>query len=248
MMAYVNTRGVYDLVKVAMDEKTPFSLVRLGDGEARLIGYPEHITRGELNQSLAYWYGPFQPEMYETMQLRQELMAAVRNADVVGLPSMKQQQKKSLYKLVHYLVRKHGLLRADVAHCGVHRRLQETGLLADLVDGLSHVTVITCRDVRSALQDRLNVTDVTWLSVPEEANTGVPVSAHYPSRHTELLRELDVGPGDLVLVGAGPNGKVYCDAAKRKGSIALDLGSVFDGWKGISSRSYIARDPERYRL
>jgi hypothetical protein len=42
----------------------------------------------------------------------------------------------------------------------------------------------------------------------------------------------------MVLIGAGYAGKVIVDEARRRGGVALDLGSIFDGWLGHHTRSY----------
>jgi hypothetical protein len=241
-MAYVQTDEVYRQIKQAIADKEPYSLVRLGDGEAKLIGYPQYISRRDLNTSLEYWYGPHKPDIGSVMQLRQELMAACRNADMLGLPSRKQQAKNPFYKLMMFLVMKEGLSKADTTHCGVHRWLHSEGLLADILNGLPSVTVITCRDVCHKLQDEYNVTAARWIWVPEEANAGQPKEPHYPQRHSKVIRQIDAEPGDVYLIGAGPNGKVYADAVKRDGGIGLDLGSWFDLLAGIPSRSYIAQE------
>jgi len=51
-----------------------------------------------------------------------------------------------------------------------------------------------------------------------------------------MARIEGLGPGDLVLVGAGVLGKAYVAGAARRGAVAIDMGSVFDGWAGIISR------------
>jgi hypothetical protein len=44
--------------------------------------------------------------------------------------------------------------------------------------------------------------------------------------------------GRLVIVGAGYAGKCIVDAARQRGGVALDLGSVLDYWLGVATRSY----------
>jgi len=39
-------------------------------------------------------------------------------------------------------------------------------------------------------------------------------------------------------VGAGYAGKIIIDEARQRGGIALDLGSIFDHWLGLHTRSY----------
>jgi len=247
-MAYLSTEAVAERINLAMTDKQPFSLIRLGDGEARLIGWPDFVSWRDLNSSLDYWYGPLKPPRDDLLRLRADLIAACQNADVLGIPRQAQQQSNPFYKLMVHLVGVHGLARHDTAHCGVHRFLMSEGHLADLLRGLDSVTVITCRDVGNILCESLGIGEVRWIPVPEEAHMATPQSRHHPERHNEVLREIDAGPGDLYLVGAGPNGKVYCDAVKRDGGIGLDLGSIFDAIAGVHSRSYIAKEPERYQL
>jgi hypothetical protein len=60
-----------------------------------------------------------------------------------------------------------------------------------------------------------------------------------PRSLDRALDELGDWPnGRLVLAGAGYAGKVITGEAKRRGGIALDLGSIFDHWLGLHTRSY----------
>ena len=244
-MTYLDTETVAERIQRAINADEPFSLIRLGDGEARLLGYPEYCSWRDLSTSLAYWYGPFAPGKDDVMQLKMDLIAACRNADVLGLPSEAQVGKNKFYKLLYHLVGVHGLARGDTCHCGVHRWLLSEGYLFDILKGLPFVTLITCRDVSRMFLDELDVGVVRRIDVPVEAQTGTPKRRHYPDRHVEIVKELAVWASGVVLVGAGPNGKVYCDAAKDAGAIALDLGSLFDIWARVPSRSYIREELER---
>ena len=44
--------------------------------------------------------------------------------------------------------------------------------------------------------------------------------------------------GRMVIVGAGYAGKVVIHEAKKRGAMALDLGSALDYWMGAATRSY----------
>ena len=244
-MTYLDTATVAERIQRTINADEPFSLIRLGDGEARLLGYPEYCSWRDLSTSLDYWYGPFAPGKDDVMQLKMDLIAACRNADILGLPSEAQVGKNKFYKLLYHLVGVHGLARGDTCHCGVHRWLLSEGYLFNLLRKWSDVTLVTCRDVGRMFLDELDVGAVRWIRIPREAQTGRPEGVHYPDRHIEVVRELGDAPGSLVLVGAGPNGKVYCDAAKDAGATALDLGSLFDIWARVPSRSYIREELER---
>jgi len=243
-MKQLDTAEVAGRINWSINNDEPFSLVRIGDGEARLIGYPEYCSWQDLSWSLNYWYGPYKPTKEDALMLKADLIMACKNADVLGLPSVEQTGKNKFYKMLYHLVRVHSLAQHDTCHCGVHRWLLSEGYLHDILFNLPMITLVTCRNVNRIFLDDLNIDIVRWIDVPVEAQTGTPTRRHYPDRHVEVVRELADAFG-IVLVGAGPNGKVYCDTAKAAGAVALDIGSVFDFWAGVPSRSYIAQELDK---
>jgi hypothetical protein len=109
-------------------------------------------------------------------------------------------------------------------------------------------------DLYRALFDGLD--DVVCVS----CHAGLPfaTSIVIPPRHASLaVFGMEMGPkilpevldetiaqlpqdlsGRLVVVGAGFAGKVIIAEAKRRGGVALDLGSILDYWMGAATRSY----------
>jgi tetratricopeptide (TPR) repeat protein len=60
---------------------------------------------------------------------------------------------------------------------------------------------------------------------------------HFPDRFERICDEIVVNyPGEVFLVAAGFLGKFYCDIIKRRGGIALDIGSIVDQWLGYDTR------------
>jgi hypothetical protein len=58
-----------------------------------------------------------------------------------------------------------------------------------------------------------------------------------------------VQPGILYLVAAGMPGKVYCEAIRRNGGVALDIGHSIDVLAGVGGRKNITRDVlDRYQI
>ena len=47
-------------------------------------------------------------------------------------------------------------------------------------------------------------------------------------------------------MGAGLLGKIICHQIYSKGGIAIDIGSIFDGWANINSRQYFDKYPSKY--
>lgn len=244
----LDVKAVISTVRQHIDAKEPFSLIRLGDGEVRLIGYPQDVRKVDLLKSLAYWYGPFPLRPEQVVQLRSELMEATRKADMVGLPTQRQMQHRKPCKLLVELVERYGLVNGQRVHCGVHRALHTSGGFYELLAGLPKVSLITCRDVCDLVRKTFNIIVVRRYPVPPEAQSTTPQTRHYPDRHYALIDELCVDPGEVFLVGAGPNGKVYCDKVRDRGGIALDIGSIFDGWAGVGSRTYLKQEASEYRL
>jgi hypothetical protein len=63
-----------------------------------------------------------------------------------------------------------------------------------------------------------------------------------------MLDEVAENLGDLprnrlVLVGAGYLGKWLVDVSRARGGVALDVGSIFDYWMGLKTRSYLDLNP-----
>jgi hypothetical protein len=139
-----------------------------------------------------------------------------------------------------------GLRQKIVGGNRLHRDLWSNGLLDKVIDAAPRVVLVTCRNVDEAFCERYGKRPVV-LEVPPESNpTG------HPNDHLDCFGEYRATvfamaqPGDLWLVGAGVLGKVYCVEARSRGAVALDIGSVFDGWAGQKTRSYLRK--EDYKL
>jgi hypothetical protein len=75
-------------------------------------------------------------------------------------------------------------------------------------------------------------------------------NGHFPGRYRELLDELrGVRPGILYLVAAGMPGKVYCEAIRCHGGIALDIGHSMDVLAGVARNRTVTNDIlDRYQI
>ena len=61
---------------------------------------------------------------------------------------------------------------------------------------------------------------------------------HFPDRFTAIMADIAASPQQrrVWLVAAGILGKLYCDAVRRSGGVAIDIGSIADGWCGKLTR------------
>lgn len=252
-------RAVADLVREHQRLGKPLSVVRLGDGEATLIGYPDHVPEEALGTFTRTWFGRHQPDRAQRLELAERVRESIRHADVIGVTRGDEVDR---FTVVRHLLSVYGLVAegAKIGRATLHRNLQERDLFTELLTGLDEVGIVTCRNVAPLLEQAFSIGRVTTYLVPEEmehATHPETVGRHFPDRFEELRRTLAVPrPGTLFLVGAGPCGKVYCQWIKERGGVALDIGSVFDGWDGRLTRRYIrtmqadgtATLDERYRL
>jgi threonine dehydrogenase-like Zn-dependent dehydrogenase len=77
---------------------------------------------------------------------------------------------------------------------------------------------IGCRDVAGVFAAHFDVPVTQWLVRGEAKFPGSVEETHWPTGYARMMARMDdVGPGDLVLVGAGILGKAYVAAAARRG-------------------------------
>lgn len=251
------THELIERVHGAIVKRQAFSAIRLGDGEGRVLGYPDVFSDLEvLSQVLYYHFGPESMHRLKhaapaswikdaMLDLRRLLLKSIRQADVVGLPI-------SEYFDGHEHSVTHGLLgfacatnvglaevryreKRDIVGADVFQALASRGQLYRSAAALARrVHVVGPWDIRDQLSSALNVEGVNWIQVPGHYTwRGERGLGQYPELYKYVASHLqhmgDVG-GELFFVGAGLLGKYYCTLIKENGGVALDIGSVIDSW------------------
>lgn len=223
-----------------------FSLIRLGDGEGRLLAWPDKISLKLMSRRLTYWFGHIAFNDADIAAMQAILATAIDQADVLGLCPP---ERGHWARVPRRYVRQIGRMNAgSVCSAAIHRELWAQGELDRIAEACERIVIITCRDVCHGLQTRYS-RDVLWIDVPEEGHTSQQATDHW-QQFSRIEAEIAkcAGPGVLVLVGAGVLGKAYTTTAAYCGAVALDIGSVFDGWSGVKSRSYLEERLEGYVL
>ncbi len=240
----VNTRptDVVRLIKQAQERQQAMSIIRLGDGESAVVGYPEFTPIKEFEYFLKIFFGANKLDELQQQQFVRMVRQAVSAADVIGVTSG---EAVTRFTIVRHFMSYFDLARSDtlITNLSLHRQLQEENLYGRLLEGQKEIGIITCRDVDQQLKDVFKIEQIAVYKIPEEANfaaKGTVVARHFPDRFEELRQTLKVNrPGMLFLVGAGPLGKVYCQWIKERGGIGLDIGSMFDAWAGLATRKFM---------
>lgn len=250
---------IIEKIRDSIIKKMPLSIIRLGDGEGRVLGYPNLVSDQEaLSQVLNYHFGPLSMRKlanlfpgnsisYAMHDLQRLIHDALKSADYVGLPITNffgTRDKKLTSGHVGYasaLI----LGRAAASHLSSDRFVGTNffQLLAKNKENLIAIMgasnsfwLVGPHDVRCDIQRVFGFSEVDFIEVPGHYTWRETKGyGQYPDLFRFVLRKLmSLGDlrGQLFLVGAGLLGKYYCHAIKSQGGVALDFGSVFDSWAG----------------
>jgi hypothetical protein len=264
---WLDVRTLAARIEAAVEERRPFALIRLGDGEGAFARVdPADEARfsplyGWMRDDwVRFQFGPgFDPYASGYDALTRQLMDQVVQADVLGVPYpgwVDHEYGIGSPRGVPCVMNVHRhLLAVDLPSppelCDqiVHLHLHDEGRLEPLIRRAGRLTAISCLpDLPRVLQRRFGLVEADLIAVPREdtaphLRTGLAVEgAHFPDVFWRVMRQLSDPPqgswnGRLFLVAAGTLGKFYSVAIKRHGGIALDLGSLVDGWLKLPSRA-----------
>ncbi|MBS0559178.1 MAG: hypothetical protein JSR21_03895 [Proteobacteria bacterium] len=253
----------------AVERAEPFSLIRLGDGEGAWLsaGKEDEARFAALYESnrrtiLRVWFGSealYGSRSFAALSMR--MREAMVRCDVLGLPSglrlsneYDQLSIRSIPPCVNILrTLAPRLDRADDGqYCGqdAHLDLHLNRFWPKLLAMPVTFGVITCHpQLGYRLAERYGSRVTAALLVPEEkgfsqiAGISGMSEPHYPGAFLRILRRIEeeARHARVWLVAAGYLGKLYCDAIKQQGGVALDVGSIVDGWCGRITRPTMRR-------
>lgn len=231
-----NAFEVFLQVKRAADQGAPYSVIRLGDGEGAFLGYPTITNKRDVDEYLMRWLRTTAVSEADVLHLVNALKAAVKHADVVGLPRSKQLVHR-IYRAVPAAIEAFNLQSESAlfTDAALHRLLNHALLYRPLLHNAPFLGLISCRRIADDLQARFNIRASHWYGVRGAMeHPGEVETVHYPNGYRELRDKLEVPfPGALFLVGAGAFGKIYCHWIRQRGGVAIDIGSMCDTWAGV---------------
>lgn len=250
-------RSSYEVVRssllIAISKRQPFSLVRIGDGESVILGYREGVVNLDLEGHLRLWFGvnSLAPELMR--HLRRRLYSSSIRASILGVPTLRQCGLHPRYQSSYNLLQRRlhprwGMpLLCDAA---VHRFLHLSGDLVALLRQSPFLGIVSSRVVLQSVFSLFQPDQLSFFRAPDE--NPVQVSANDVSSRLWFpdlfkLIENQLQPpykGAPYLIGAGLVGKLFCETIRARGGIAIDIGSIFDGWASVPSRDYFSRYPE----
>lgn len=210
-------------IRSALDEKRPFLLLRLGDGEGSVM----RINQDDTNKYGAY-YAANQKEFLKIWfedesvgasdrfdKVIDDFNAVIHKADMIGgiydaaiVHEYRLGSRRGIAWIVNTM-RKVLLLaerdpdwasRTSIHHLGLHYDLLLSGTLARLLQDRAHVGVVSCQsELPAALKRTYGIGEVEFYKVPGEqihrATLGDSAveGAHWPDRFFELCETFDRG-------------------------------------------------------
>ena len=237
--------GAFALLAQRSAARQPTAVIRLGDGEGALLGYPRFTSRVDVDVFLDIWLRTTAVAEADVLKVCAALKEAVASADIVGVPRPKQAAAHSRFAVVETALATFDLVAptARLTHAALHRLLQHALLFRPLLANAPFLGLVSCRDVTAPLKALFRIGTVRWYGVRGERDAPGPVSMpHFPDGFRALRRTLAVPfRGAMFLVGAGVFGKIYCHWIKARGGIAIDIGGMFDSWAGIGRGQHPVR-------
>ncbi|MCC7271024.1 MAG: glycosyltransferase [Alphaproteobacteria bacterium] len=260
-----NAFAVADRIAAAIRARRPFCVVRLGDGEGNFLPYAaehaRHRRADQLSIQRIWWPAPLR-DAAQLGELERLLAAAVRAADVIGVPDLYRlvrnfadgippnQTSRGALAVAEQLAgavappEGGGLARpsALVTSCHLNAALAFWRLWEPLLAAAGECSLVCGRpELAAALADRFGLRILRVHEVPPERKFAV-ARAHRAPHHVERFAAVRsalraTAPGEVVLVAAGILGKTYCADVKAAGGIAIDVGSLADSWCGMETRN-----------
>ena len=234
---------VFERLINCLNEKDPLSIVRYGDGEAMVLnGFNDP---GSLHFILRKLLGHI-PAHNEITSIRQNLIQAYREADIIGIPVINRHMNdpNSYWhrsgSILNTAVGAEYLAKKEITNIDVHSHFLDKGYYDQLLTGIDTLCYISCRQLDEAFKRRYRIKNVySFIIAPEMYYTsGYDGPPHFPDQYNEIKKWVTTIPvkGNLCLVGAGVVGKIYNNWFRDHGGISMDIGSIFDSFAGKRTR------------
>ena len=213
------------------------------------------------------WWGRPLPDPVRAW-LAPRVARAMWDADCIGIPTIPRFLRelrldephaletsltgRGLRAILHCMERVAELRSPDLpppmfTSCHLHQDLALWNCYGTILDGAREVLLISCHPaLADFVADKFGARIAGSLVLPPDGVSG-PLVGRRSAKGDDLPRILgtvteqmgELPRGRLVLVGAGYPGKILLRVAGDRGGVALDLGSVFDYWLGLKTRTYM---------
>ncbi len=253
------TDQVLTPIKVALQEETPLSVIRIGDGEANLLTYGCYPDTRSLNSHVVKALLGMQQDSFVVDELwmiilQDLIMGAITQADIVGVLGLWRKKPITTENLIQGFLRNYRGISGHWRGIDYMLNLAKNKLLANKIIASAHLyfsvieyldTILPLARKTFVISNRDNVTrnlqrkypnlDFDYIPVGNMKNS--TVACKNPTFLSFVYESLPQNMhGCLGLVGAGPWAEIYCTWIKKRGGVGVDIGSGFDLLDGLISR------------
>ena len=245
-------------IRQALLTETPFSVIRIGDGEVNLLSYGDYPKTGCLNHCAIKQIISMQGDRFNInplwmIVLRDLMMGALIQADIIGVVGLwRFPPPPKAEDIVQNILRDprgvSGNWRAvDFMLKLAHRSIFKAKILASahlyfsILENLHNILPFAKKVF--ILSNRTKIIDKLVLKYPNinfkyiSVGSSEILSSDQPDFLLSIYSTLPVDMvGSLSLVGAGPWAEIYTTWIKQKGGVAVDIGSGFDLMEGELTR------------
>lgn len=211
--AFLSPQAVSDQIRMALNAGLPFSMVRIGDGEALAMAQETVLPIKTIQAHRFLRYAGLIPP---DLRARDELVASVLRADLVGLPD--RWDLPNFSPLVERVMAAYRIQPRNTCNCCINYQLHQNGLLLPLFKG-RRVLIIgrRARELASILKRYYQINIAGHISI--DTYRQIPATLTACSEYAF----------DMAFVSAGIPAVTICvKLAARLGKVALDLGHLAD--------------------
>lgn len=250
------------MIRAAIAQGRPLSMVRFGDGEGNILSSAGEdlvaLRRQAAHEILTDMYGPEPFSDGEVEAMRLAMVDAVVTADILGVsdrrridgfeaPRLRGEAPPDIRGWMGSAEALHGVRRV-VETAGTRPPLLVSNYIhrwlapryAALFEGLEVVGCVAPYEMAPVLTQRFGIGRVIGHRVPNQHSTTPGEGGKwFPETFDRLMDAIEVPrPGTPFIVAAGLLAKPICARIKRLGGVGLDIGSMVDVWMGKPVRRY----------
>jgi hypothetical protein len=220
-----NAAQVTERIRTALDNRTPFSLVRIGDGEVLTMAQETVLSIDQVKEEGKFlsYAGVDVPNL----PARDQLVEALKRANVVGIPKLR---NFTYQPLAFETLRAHGIdyRNLSLTHSLVNYYIYKEGRLSGLLRGRR---VLLVGNVADALSSVLSEHGITV--------SGIVTPVHGVKDIQRVMEEVSRYSFDIALVSSGISAVTISQRiATELGRVAIDFGHLADELAGRKEPFY----------
>ncbi len=248
---YVDGERVFRKIIEAKNKKVGFSVLRIGDGEGRFVTdyrFDSPVLESYFNfvaKNIWFWSS----REFPSIILKENLPASFGACDVLGFsPSLRVDLEYHNNFLGYAGVVEGNRFCADVlskndavnvATNWINQELAWCGFYDSINENFKNLIVVSPHaNVASYFEEKF-CGNIFSLQIPSENHPLMHSitlrESHYPEAYDRIMN-FAVPENSVCLIAGGALGKIYADNFKKKGAVAIDIGSLVDSWMGVKTR------------